>query len=102
MLQVFLVVIGAFIGVFVMLWAIVYALQFIRPNTSIVSTRDAHLNRRVQWEAARETAVRFADIRYLERDQVRVGGDESQYHYIEGSSAGLPEAWIDDLYHRAN
>ncbi|MDA1027643.1 MAG: hypothetical protein O3B41_01135 [Bacteroidetes bacterium] len=102
MLQVFLVVIGASIGVFVMLWVIVYVLQFIRPDTPIAAHRDAQLIRRIQMKAGKKTAVQFSDIRYLERDQVPVGDYESQYHYLDGSSAGFPDAWIDDLYHRTN
>lgn len=102
MLQIFLVVIGAFIGVFVMLWAIVYALQFMRAQPPAAAHRNTHSIRRIQMKAGKETALRFADIRYLERDQVQVGGDESQYHYLDGSSAGLPDAWIDDIYHRTN
>ncbi len=102
MLQIFLVVIGASIAVFFLQWVIVYALQFIRPDSPLPAHKDPHLVRRLQMKAGKRTSVRFSDIRYLERDRVPVGDYGFEYSYLEGDSTGFPDAWNDDLFIRKN
>ncbi len=102
MLQMFFIVVGASIGGFVLIWALVYALQFIRPDSSLAAYKDANLVRRVQMKAGKRTVVQFRDIRNLERDRVLVGDQEYDYVYHEGNSTGMPEVWLDDLLKRHN
>ena len=102
MLQIFLAVLGGSIGMLVLMWTIVYAIQYVRPDGPLPLHKDPELVRRIQLKAGMKSKVRFSDIRNLERSRVLFGQDDDDYQFIEGSSTGWPEAWVEDLYRRRN
>jgi hypothetical protein len=102
MLQLFFIVIGASIGIFFLMWLLVYAVQFIRPDRPKLPQDDIDLIRRVRMKAGRPTKVWFSDIRSLERDRVLVGEQDDEYTFMEGASNGWPEIWTEDIYRRRN
>lgn len=102
MLNVFLIVVGGSIGFFVLMWCIVYALQFFRPDGPMPLHKDADLVRRIQLKAGKEMRVQFTDIRSLEKSRVLIGPEEEDYMFADGLSTGWPEGWMDDLHRRRN
>ncbi len=102
MVQVFLIVVGASLSLFVMMWLVVYLGQFLRPDRPIPPHRDHDLMRRVLMKAGKSSTVHFSDIRMLEKDRVLVGVSEQDYSYYDGFSSGWPESWEEDLLKRRN
>ena len=102
MLQVFLMVVGGSIGMLVLMWTIVYIIQFFRPDGPLPLHRDPDLVRRIQLKAGMESRVRFSDIRSLEKRRVIIGLEDDDYHFEEGYSSGWPDTWVEDVYRRRN
>lgn len=102
MLLIFFIVVASSIGFFFLVWLIVVALQFIRPDRAIKPSLDSELIRRIQMKAGKITSVQFEDIRDLERERVFAHHEADDYLFSEGLSEGWPESWKDDIYLRRN
>jgi len=102
MVQIFLIVIGASLGLFVTTWLIVYVGQFIQPDRPLSPQHDLDLMRRVSMKVGKPSPVLFSDIRMLEKERILVGAEVQEYSYQEGFSSGWPDRWVDDVIQRRN
>lgn len=102
MVQIFLIVVGASLALFVLMWLVVYLGQFIKADRPIPPHRDQDLMRRVLMKVGKPSPVYFSDIRMLEKERILVGVEELEYSYQDGYSSGMPERWEDDLMLRRN
>jgi len=97
-----LAIIAAPLLFFVLTWTVVTAYRVFFPEQPLPFEKDPIVVREQQAAAGARVPVGVREIREDQRAYRVQYLDRVPYHYEEGHSVGVPQAWLDDVELRRN